>query len=111
MSLFTEKITLHLRAGMTGEDAFGDPIYSPATDVPDVAAWWEPAGSSEDLASAEQVTRSFWVYTENAQITAADAVTLHGPTDVRCELAPPQWQPGGFTVPGYMRALATAVTG
>ena len=107
----TERVTLHLQGQQTGEDPFGDPIYSPATDVPNVPAWWEPAGSSEDLASAAQVTRSYWLYTEDTRITAADAVTLHGPVDVRAELAPPQWQPGGYEVPGFMRVLVTAVNG
>jgi hypothetical protein len=85
VSLLTERVTLHLRGQQTGEDPMGDPIYSPPTDVPDVPAWWEPAGSSEDLASAAQVTRSYWLYTEDTRITAADAVTLHGPVDVRAE--------------------------
>jgi len=107
----TEHITLHLRSQQTGEDEMGEPIYSDPVDVPGVDAWWEPAGSEEDVAAAEQVLRRYWVYTEDTRITAADAVTLHGPTDVRCELAPPQWQPGGFLVPGFIRVLVTAVSG
>jgi hypothetical protein len=111
MSLMTERITLHLRATKTGEDPFGNPIYGPPQVVEGVPAWWEPAGSTEDLAAAEQVTESYWVYTEDTRITYADEVTLHGPRDIRCNLTPPQWQPHGFLVPGFHRVLATAVSG
>ena len=111
MTLMTEHVTLHLRAQQTGEDAMGEPIFDPPQDVPGVDAWWEPAGSEEDTAAAEQVTRKYWLYTEDTRITHADAVTLHGPTDIRCELAPPQWQPGGYLVPGFMRVLVTDVSG
>ena len=107
----SHRITLHLRPEKTGEDAFGEPVYGEPQDVPHVPAWWEMAGSEEDVAAAEQVLRRYWVYTEDVRVTYADQITLHGVVDLRCDLAPPQHQPGGFIVDGYTRVLATAVSG
>jgi hypothetical protein len=111
VGLMTHRITLHLRAVQSGEDAMGEPIYDPPQDVDGVPAWWEMAGSVEDVAAAEQVLLRYWLYTEDTRITAADQVTLHGVVDVRCDLAPPQHQPSGFVVDGYTRVLVTAVSG
>lgn len=112
MSLFTARATLHLRAEQTGEGRHGTPIYGPPTDV-ESPAWWEPRTSSEDTAAREQYVDGYWLYLpEDAPVTGADAVTLHGVLDQRMEVdGQPGYQPGGFVVEGYIRVAVKRVSG
>lgn len=111
MSLFDQKLTAHLRSTPIGRDEFNEPVYGDPTDL-ELPAWWEPAGSTEDLAAAEQYTERYWVYVEDPRITGADSVTLHGAVDLRCEvIGNPGLQPPGVLVGGFARLLVEAVTG
>lgn len=112
MSLMTERITLHLRAQQVGTDPFGEPLYGDPEEVSGIPAWWEPAGSTEDLTDREQITESYWVYTGDYRLQASSEVTLHSVgRDIRCELSPPQPTPAGFELDGFVRALATRTAG
>ncbi len=112
MSLFSSLVTLHLRGQKTGVDKYGDPVFGPPQDV-DSPAWWEVSGSDEDIANAEQYTQRYnLLLPESAPVSGADAVTLRGVRDLRCELVgDPSYQPGGFVVDGYIRVVVERVSG
>lgn len=109
MSLMTETCTLHLRGEKSGEDEYGEPIYSPPEDV-ESACWVEPAGTSEDMALANQLTFSYVAYLPlTTQISAVDALTWDG---VRFEVdGQPLKQAAGFIVEGFWRVNLKRVTG
>jgi len=109
MSLMTEYCTLHLRGERTGEDEYGEPIFSPPRDV-DSPCWVEPAGTAEDMALANQLTFSYVAYLPlSTQVSAVDALTWDG---IRFEVdGEPLKQPGGFIVEGFWRVQLKKVTG
>lgn len=109
MSLFTETCTLHLRGERTGEDEYGEPIFSPPEDV-ESSCWLEPAGSAEDMALANQLTFSYVAYLPlDTSISAVDSITWDG---VRFEIdGEPLKQPGGFIVEGFWRVNLKNVRG
>lgn len=109
MSLFTEQCTLHLRGEQSGEDEYGEPIFSPPRDV-DSPCWVEPAGSAEDMDLASQLMFSYVCYLPlETSVRAVDSITWDG-TEFAIE-GEPLKQPGGFVVDGFWRVNLKKVRG
>jgi hypothetical protein len=110
MELMTETVVLRVKGAATGGfDDYGNPTYSAPSDVTS-RAWYEPRGSSEDTAAKDQVVDGYWVYLPlSAPLDAADAVLIEG---VAYQVVgDPGRQPGGFLVPGFLKAAVERVTG
>lgn len=110
MNLMTESVTLRSRGAPTGDyDDYGNPLYGPDVDVVS-ACWYEPRGSSEDTAAKDQQVYGYWVYLPlGAPLDAAGVVVLEG---VEYQVVgEPGRQPGGFIVPGFIKAAVEKVTG
>lgn len=112
MSLFTEVAGLVYRGEPTGDfDEDGNPVFAPSRTV-EVAAWWEPRESSENVEARQQVTSGYWLYLpEHTDLSAVDAVEIPagGP---RYEVdGEPGRQPGGFIVEGFVKTAVERVTG
>lgn len=121
MNLMTEPVGLKLKGGpIPGEyDDYGNPIYGPgATEV--VYGWYEPRSSGEDTAAKDQQVYGYWVNLPlNAPLSGADAVILFGAVkdgelvggEEYQVVGEPGRQPGGFIVPGFIKAAVERVTG
>ena len=120
MDLMTEPVGLRRRGEATGEyDDFGNPVYGPGgTDL--VYGWVEPRGSGEDTAAKDQQIFGYWVSLPlGTDLDAADAVVLFGTVDGGAlvggdeyqVVGEPGRQPGGFLVPGFIKAAVERVTG
>ena len=111
--LMTQTASFITRGSVTGHDDMGEPIYGPGGAV-DVAAWYEPAGFSEDTSAAQQVISGYTLYVPNyarAQFTEADAVILDfDPVEYEVvgEIA---YTPDGFITPGFCVARVEKVRG
>lgn len=123
MQLMTEPVGLRLRGQPTGEyDDYGNPEYGPPT-TPVVYGWIEPRTSGEDTNAREQQVYGYWVNLPlDAPVTAADAVVLFGIVtggdnpqmdggEEHQVIGQPGRQPGGFLVPGFIKAAVEKVTG
>lgn len=121
MNLMTEPVGLRLKGGpIPGEyDDYGNPIYGPgATEL--VYGWYEPRSSGEDVAAKDQQIYGYWVSLPlDAPLTGADAVILFGSVvdgalvggEEYQVVGEPGRQPGGFIVPGFIKAAVERVTG
>src|SRR5690625_7784457 len=109
MSLMTELCVLHLRGQKTGEDEYGEPIFSPPQDV-ESRCWVEPAGTAEDMSLANQLTFSYVAYLPlSTQVSAVDALTWDG---IRFAVdGEPLKQPGGCIVECCWRVQLNKVPG
>jgi len=122
----TEPVGLKRRGQPTGEyGRYGEPLYSdPSTEV--VYGWVEPRASGENTNAQEQMVYGYWVNLPLETVLAGvDAVVLFGQVDPSSRplaLVPgtgeeyhvvgePGRQPGGFIVPGFIRAAVERVTG
>jgi hypothetical protein len=107
MSLFTHQVTIRDRV-LDGEDEYGNDVYTTVERTS--PAWWEPRTSGEQTDARVQVTSGYWVYLPDGEpLTASSQVELYGAWyEVEGE---PGWQPGGFTVDGFVKAAVTLVTG
>lgn len=104
MSLFTERVTLHLPGGPTGDyDDLGNPITAPDRDVVS-RAWCDQRESSEAVDAREQRVWGYWLYLP-LTAPAADGMTVTLPHDgqVYRIQGEPSRQPGGYIVEGYIR--------
>jgi hypothetical protein len=122
MNLMTEPVGLKLRGQpVPGEfDDYGNQVYGPATTEV-VYGWYEPRTSGEDTAAREQQIYGYWVNLPlDAPLSAADAVVLFGTVDEDGDLiggedyqvvGEPGRQPGGFIVPGFIKAAVERVNG
>jgi hypothetical protein len=122
MTLMTEPIGIRRRGAPTGEhDDYGNPIYGPVvTDV--VFGWYEPRSSGEDTNAREQQVYGYWVNLPlDTDLAGADAVVLFGTLssdrrtmnggDEYHVVGEPGRQPGGFIVPGFIKAAVERTTG
>lgn len=121
MNLMTEPVGLKLKgAPVPGEyDDYGNPVHAPGS-IELVYGWYEPRGSGEDTAAKDQQIYGYWVSLPlDAPLTGADAVILFG-TEADGVLVggeeyqvvgEPGRQPGGFIVPGFIKAAVERVTG
>lgn len=111
--LMTQTATFIRRGSSVGVDDLGEPIYSPEAGV-DVPAWYEPAGSSEDTAAAEQVVTGYTVYVPNwvrSEFAAADRVVLDfDPVEFEV-VGEIGFVPDGFIAQGYCVARLERVQG
>lgn len=111
--MFTQTVTFIRRGAVSGHDDMGEPILGEDTAV-DVPAWYEPAGSTEDTAAAQQVVTGFMVYTPQYvydEFGTADAVLLDfDPSEYEIvgEIA---WVPDGYIAPGHCMARVEKVRG
>lgn len=109
--LFTEIAGLRYRAGIVGEDAYGNDVYGDPIVEP-TPAWWEPRESGESVVAQEQMTSGYWLYLpESTPLTGVDAVELPAGGDVYEVVGEPGRQPGGFIVDGYVKTAVKRVTG
>ncbi|MEV4902357.1 hypothetical protein AB0K08_13570 [Citricoccus sp. NPDC055426] len=118
----TEPVGLRLRGQPTGEyDDYGNPEYGPPTTKL-VYGWIEPRTSGENTNAREQQTYGYWVNLPlDAPLAGADAVVLFGLPDNPNQtvtdgeeyhvIGEPGRQPGGFLVPGFIKAAVEKVTG
>lgn len=122
MTLMTEPVGLKVKgAAIPGEyNDYGNPVYGPgSTEV--VYGWYEPRTSGEDVSAKDQQVDGYWVNLPlDAPLTGADAVVLFGTVDGEGQLVggedyqvvgEPGRQPGGFIVPGFIKAAVEKVTG
>lgn len=122
MNLMTEPVGLRLRgAPLPGQfDDYGNQKTGPAT-VAVHYGWYEPRSSGEDTAAREQQVYGYWVHLPlDAPLSGVDAVVLFGTVDAAGQLVggddyqvvgEPGRQPGGFLVPGFIKAAVERVTG
>lgn len=122
MNLMTEPVGLRVRGQpVPGQfDDYGNEVYGPGT-VSVEYGWYEPRTSGEDTTAKEQQVDGYWVYLPlTAPLTGADAVVLFGTVDAGGALVggddyqvvgEPGRQPGGFLVPGFIKAAVERVTG
>lgn len=110
MNLMTETLTIRTKGAPTGGyDDYGNPVYGAPVDVAS-ACWYEPRGSSEDTAAKDQQIDGYWVYLPlTAPLTASDTVVLDG--NEYQVVGEPGRQPGGFIVPGFLKAAVERVRG
>ena len=84
--------------------------------------WVEPRASSEDTAARDQMVYGYWVNLPlDAPVSGVDAVVLFGTVDEATGelvggedyqvVGQPGRQPGGFIVPGFVKAAVEKVTG
>lgn len=111
MNLMTEECILRFRGQATDEDDdYGNPIIVPGRDEP-WPCWYEPRGSTEDTSAKDQQIHGYWLYLPLcAPLRAADAVVLEGLGTFQV-IGNAARQPGGFTVPGFLKAAIEQVTG
>lgn len=107
--LMTQTVVLRTRSTTPSYDQLGNPIPGPDADVSS-PAWYEPLGSSEVADAASQQRFGYWVYLPiGTDVDGADAVVIDG---LEFEVVgPPQTQPGGFIVEGFLRVMVERVTG
>lgn len=122
MNLMTEPVGLRLRgAPVEGEfDDYGNQVFGPDT-VAVYFGWYEPKSSGENMSAQEQQIYGYWVSLPlDAPLSGADAVVLFGALNDAGELVggedyqvtgQPGSQPGGFLVPGFIKAAVDRVTG
>lgn len=122
MDLMTEPVGLRVRGEpVPGQfDDFGNQVYAPGSVAVEYG-WYEPRTSGEDTTAKEQQVDGYWVYLRlAAPLTGADAVVLFGTVDGGGQLVggddyqvvgEPGRQPGGFLVPGFIKAAVEKVTG
>lgn len=122
MTLMTEPIGLRLRGTQVeGEyDDYGNAVYGPES-VSVHYGWYEPRSSGEDVSAGEQQIAGYWVNLPlDAPLGGADAVVLFGTLNADGTLSggedyqvvgEPGRQPGGFLVPGFIKAALEKVTG
>jgi hypothetical protein len=122
MNLMTEPVGLRLRgAPLAGQfDDYGNQLYGPDTVVVHYG-WYEPRASGEDTAAKDQQVYGYWVNLSlDAPLSGADAVVLFGTVGADGQLVggedykvvgEPGRQPGGFIVPGFIKAAVERVTG
>jgi hypothetical protein len=110
MSLMTETVLLRFRGAPTGDfDDYGNAVVGPGHDEL-WPAWYEPRSSGEDVAAKDQQVYGYWVYLPlAAPLSGADVVVVDG---VEFQVVgEPGRQPGGFIVPGFIKAAVERVTG
>lgn len=122
MSLMTEPVGLRLRGAELPDeyDDYGNAKYGPGRTVV-VKGWYEPRGSGEDTAAKDQQIDGYWVSLPlDAPLTSADAVVLFGTVqedgtllggDEYQVVGEPGRQPGGFIVPGFIKAALERIRG
>lgn len=106
----TETVILRFAGSPTGEyDDYGNETTGPPRDE-SWPAWYEPRSSGEDTAARDQQIYGYWVNLPlNAPLSSADAVVIEG---VEYQVVgEPGRQPGGFIVPGFIKAAVERVTG
>ena len=110
MNLMTETILLRTKGAPTGEyDDYGNPVTGAPVDVAS-ACWYEPRGSSEDTVAKDQQIDGYWVYLPlGAPLNASGLVVIEG-AEYQV-VGEPGRQPGGFIVPGYVKAAVERVRG
>lgn len=110
MQLMTETCQLLYRGTASGEfDEYGEPVLAPPREAT-VSCWYEPRGSSEDTTAQEQQIDGYWIYLPlDTDLAAADAVRVAG--HEYQVVGEPGRQPGGFLVPGFIRAALERVRG
>lgn len=121
MNLMTEPVGLRLKGEpVPGEyDDYGNPVHGPgSTEV--VYGWYEPRSSGEETAAKDQQVYGYWVNLPlEAPLSGADAVVLFGSVvdgqlvggEEYQVVGEPGRQPGGFIVPGFIKAAVERVTG
>lgn len=110
MNLMDQTVVLRFKGAPTGAyDDYGNAVVGPPRDE-SWAAWYEPRSSGEDTAAKDQQVYGYWVNLPlDAPLTAADAVVIGG---VEYQVVgEPGRQPGGFIVPGFIKAAVEKVTG
>ena len=111
MNLMDQTLTLRFR-GQTIEgeyDDYGNPVVGPPRDE-EWPAWYEPRTSGEDTSAKDQQVFGYWVNLPlEAPLSAADAVVIEG-IEYQVDGEPGR-QPGGFIVPGFIKAAVEKVTG
>lgn len=109
-SLFTETVTVRHPGGPTGErDQYNRPILAPPfTET--VSAWYEPRGSSEDVAAKDQQNDGYWLYMNRSyDLSAEDQVLIEGGWyEVDGE---PGRMPNAFLLGGYSSVALKRVRG
>jgi hypothetical protein len=123
MNLMTEPVGLRSRgAPVEGEfDDYGNQVYGPGS-VSVHYGWYEPRSSGEDTSAKDQQIDGYWVELPlDAPLSSADAVVLFGVVDETTGslvggedyqvVGQPGRQPGGFIVPGFIKAAVEKVTG
>jgi hypothetical protein len=122
MNLMTEPVGLKLRGEpVAGQfDDYGNQVYGPGS-VAVHYGWYEPRSSGEDTAAKDQQISGYWVNLPlDAPLEGADAVVLFGTVAPDGQLVggddyqvvgQPGRQPGGFIVPGFIKAAVERVTG
>ncbi|UVF61134.1 head-to-tail stopper [Arthrobacter phage Aoka] len=110
MDLMTEPSTIRNPGPPTGGyDDYGAPITGPGAETP-APCWYEPRGSSEDTAAKDQQVDGYWYYVAlGTPLTAASVVVLNG-AEYQV-VGEPGRQPGGFLVPGFLKAALERVRG
>jgi hypothetical protein len=106
----TETVTIRTPGPPTGEyDDYGNPkAGQPAEAV--WPCWYEPRGSSEDTSAKDQQIDGYWLYLPlSAPLTAAGTVILAG-AEYQV-VGEPGRQPGGFLVPGFLKAAVERTRG
>lgn len=119
----TEPVGLRSRgAAVEGEfDDYGNQVYGPGS-VSVHYGWYEPRSSGEDTSAKDQQIDGYWVALPlDAPLSSADAVVLFGVVDETTGslvggedyqvVGQPGRQPGGFIVPGFIKAAVEKVTG
>lgn len=121
MTLMTEPVGLKVKGQPIPDeyDDYGNPVLSEGTTEV-VYGWYEPRTSGEDVSAKDQQIDGYWVNLPlDAPLSGADAVVLFGAV-VNDELVggedyqvvgEPGRQPGGFIVPGFIKAAVEKVTG
>lgn len=122
MNLMTEPVGLRLRGAPVSDefDDYGNQVYGPDT-VAVHFGWYEPRQSGEDTSAKDQQIDGYWVNLPlDAPLSGADVVVLFGLVDEDGLLVggedyqvvgKPGRQPGGFLVPGFIKAAVERVTG
>lgn len=110
MNLMDQTVTLRFAGSPTGDfDDYGNAVVGPPHDE-EWPAWYEPRSSGEDTVARDQQVWGYWVNLPlTAPLSGADAVVIEG---VEYQVVgEPGRQPGGFIVPGFIKAAVERVTG
>jgi hypothetical protein len=101
-------------------DDYGNQVYGPSTTAV-YYGWYEPRQSGEDTSAKEQQIDGYWVNLPlHAPLSASGAVVLFGAVGDDGQLSggqeyqvvgEPGVQPGGFIVPGFIKAAVERVRG
>lgn len=113
MTLFSETVLLRTKGAVVERDRYGREKTA-GVDV-DVThpAWFEPRGSSENVAAKEQYIEGYWLYLPVDAPMGWDEVIL-GPDpggEPYQMVGKPGYQPAGFVVEGFYRIALERVTG